>query len=249
MGSTDAARRAGVIAAARVIVAIPAKARRMARGSLGLIPYTMVLRAKGIPRVGRNADPTRFQDADGFFYIAHAMDQGYRRSVLCPQQADGAQIQSLFAVREPRPKFFQARRKKLRALTLQLCVRILGHQQKQHLRIFGWGHAVYGLPVFEFRATGDRRKADPAACRSSRFVQSRKGWGKYEISVSFLSLVRCICIYWVTRSFTPPNPPWSSGRLPVSCLPSWPPPALFATGAVRRPKMAAPPPAASGRPW
>ena len=41
MGSTDAARRAGKMAAAKVIVAIQARARTMVNGSLELKPYTM----------------------------------------------------------------------------------------------------------------------------------------------------------------------------------------------------------------
>ena len=74
-------------------------------------------------------------------------------------------------VGQPGPEFFQARGEKLRAFALEVRVRVFGHEQEKQLWILWRSHAVYGLQVLEFWAMRNGNRADPAVCRSGRFVK------------------------------------------------------------------------------
>src|SRR5713226_3524287 len=93
------------------------------------------------------------EDRNRVFHITESVQQRDGRCVLGAQQSDGAQIQRLLRVRQARAEFLQSRRKELRSFTLHVGVRVLRHQQKQQLWILRWRDGVYGLEVFEIRAT------------------------------------------------------------------------------------------------
>src|SRR5712692_11121658 len=114
------------------------------------------------------------EDRYRVFHVTDSVQQRDRRCVLGAQQSDGAQIQRLLSARQSRAEFFQSGRKELRALTLQIGARVLRHQEKQHLRILRWRHAVDRFKIFEFWAWRCGRAGSALSC-SKDAVQSDKG--------------------------------------------------------------------------
>src|SRR6266576_4875965 len=94
------------------------------------------------------------EDRYRVFHVTDSVQQRNGRCMLGSQQSDGAQIERLLNVGQARSEFVQSCGEKLSALTLQVRVRILCHQQKQQLWISRRCHAVYSFQVFELGAMG-----------------------------------------------------------------------------------------------
>src|ERR1700728_1434520 len=94
------------------------------------------------------------EDRYRFFHVTDSVQQRNGRCILGSQQSGGAQIERLLNVGQARSEFVQSRREKLSALSLQVRVRILCHQQKQQLWISRRRRAVYSFQVFEVGAMG-----------------------------------------------------------------------------------------------
>ena len=104
-----------------------------------------------------------FEYRNGFFHVTHSIEQRDRRRMLRSQQTDGAQIQGLLRAAKTGAEFLQPRRKKLHPLILQVGVRILGHQEKQQLRILRGSHPVDSFEILEFRTAGAGRGGLPGS--------------------------------------------------------------------------------------
>jgi hypothetical protein len=83
-----------------------------------------------------------------------------------PQQPDCREVQGFLRLGEPQPEVIQSRRQELRALALQIPIRVLAHQEKEQLRIPRRFGAIHCLEILKLAPVpGGGRRNPVARCR------------------------------------------------------------------------------------